>query len=142
MHTNIGLWIDHRRAVIVFPSRAEEETKVILSHADRQPGRSDGERSGESHESLQTVADDVRDRKFAHTLNGYYDEVIACVHGAASLLVLGPGEAKGEFVKRLWHEKPATRSVNVETTDKLTDRQIAARVRDHFTSETPIIVSK
>jgi hypothetical protein len=139
MHTNIGLWIDHRKAVIVFPSRSETETKVIQSHADRQPSRTDGERTGESYEALQTIADDVKDRKFTRQLNGYYDEVIANVHGATALLVFGPGEAKGEFIKRLWHEKPATRSVNVETSDKLTDRQIAAKVRDHFTSETPVV---
>jgi hypothetical protein len=30
--------------------------------------------------------------------------------------------------------------VNVETADKLTDRQIAAKVRDHFQTDTPVIV--
>ena len=140
MHTNIGLWIDHRRAVIVFPSK-DEVTEVIQSHADRQPGRTDGERSLEKHESLQTVADDVKDRRFEHQLNGYYDSVIAKVHGAASLLVFGPGEAKGEFVKRLAHEKPSSRAVTVEVSDKLTDRQVAAKVREHFAHKEPTILS-
>jgi hypothetical protein len=30
--------------------------------------------------------------------------------------------------------------VNVESADKLTDRQIAAKVREHFLSDTPVIV--
>ena len=62
------------------------------------------------------------------------------MHAAASLFVFGPGEAKGELVKRLAHEKPTTRSVNVEAADKLTDRQIAAKVREHFLSDSPVIV--
>jgi len=139
MHTNIGLWIDHRRAVIVFPSKLSEETTTILSDAQRHLSRSDGAPSMESFEAQRVLADDVQDRKFGHQLQGFYDEVIAVVHGAKSLLVFGPGEAKGELVKRLSHEKPTTRSVNVESADKMTDRQIAAKVREHFQSETPVI---
>lgn len=129
MNKQIGLWIDHRKAVIAQSSGAEEEIKVILSHADRQPGRQDGVRSGEKHESLQVPADDVKDRKFAQQLNAYYDEVIAVVHEAESLMIFGPGEAKGEFKKRLESKKPSGRTVTVETADKMTDRQIAAKVR-------------
>ena len=113
-------------------SGAEDEIKVILSQADRQPGRKDGVRSGEKHESLQVPADDVKDRKFAQQLNTFYDEVIAAVHEAESLMIFGPGEAKGEFKKRLESEKPGGRTVKVETVDKMTDRQIAAKVREYF----------
>jgi hypothetical protein len=49
------------------------------------------------------------------------------------LLVLGPGEAKGEFVKRLRSKKLSGTAVEVETVDKMTDRQIAAKVVQHFT---------
>ena len=136
MKTHIGLWIDHRRAVIVLPS--EQNARVILSNAERHGGRIDGEQSKESFEALRIPADDVQDRKFAQHLNTYYDEVIACVHEAKSLLIFGPGEAKGEFRKRLEHEKPGGRTVSVETTDKMTDRQISAKVHDHFKSEFPL----
>lgn len=142
MKNNIGLWIDHRKAVISVFSVNEGETKVILSHADRQPGRIDGERSMTKYESLLVPADDVRDRKFEQHLNTYYDEVITCVHDAESLLIFGPGEAKGEFKKRLDKEKPSGRIVSVETADKMTDRQIVARVRDYFEKESPVIMLK
>ncbi|MFM2166900.1 MAG: hypothetical protein RIS79_1271 [Verrucomicrobiota bacterium] len=55
-------------------------------------------------------------------------------------LFFSPGQAKGELVKRLAHEKPTTRSVEVETAAKLTDRQIDAKVRDHFQTDTPVIM--
>lgn len=140
MHKHIGLWIDHRRAVIVVPSKLSEETSTILSEAERHQRRAEGALPIEAYESRRVQADDVQDRKFEQQLQGFYDEVIAVVHGAASLFVFGPGEAKGELVKRLAHEKPTTRSVNVETADKMTDRQIAAKVREHFQSDTPVIV--
>ncbi len=140
MNKHIGLWIDHRRAVIVPASGSDADIKVILSHADRQPGRQDGVPSGEKHEALRVPADDVKDRKFAQQLNTYYDGVIAFVHEAESLLIFGPGEAKGEFRKRLEKEKPGTRTVKLETADKMTDRQIAAKARNHFQQAAPVPV--
>ena len=35
MKTSMGLWIDHRKAVIVSVSGKEEETSVIDSHAEK-----------------------------------------------------------------------------------------------------------
>ncbi len=139
MKTNIGLWIDHRKAVIVLPSDTGEEIWEVPSHSDKQPGRIDGERSTESYDPMLVPADDILQRKFTQQLNTYYDEVIACVHEAQSLLIFGPGEAKGELRKRLEKWKPNGRVVNVEAADKMTDRQIAAKVRDFFEAERPII---
>ena len=49
-----------------------------------------------------------------------------------SILIFGPGEAKGELKKRLEGDKLGGRIVSIETVDKMTDRQIAAKVRQHF----------
>ena len=67
----------------------------------------------------------------------YYDEVLACVSGADSIFVLGPGEAKGEFIKRIKSKKLRGTAVELETTDKMTDRQLAAKVEQHFATEKP-----
>ncbi len=128
MKKHIGLWIDHRKAEIV----DGDEVQIVLSGADKQPGRVEGVKSTAAYEALQAPADDVRDRKFEKHLNQFYDEVVALVHGAESLLVFGPGEAKGEFRKRLEKEKPGGRTVVVETADKMTQPQIVAKVREHF----------
>ena len=62
-----------------------------------------------------------------------FDEVIACIRGAKAVLILGPGEAKGEFVKHIKLKKIRGFTVEVETADKMTDPQLAAKVRAHFT---------
>ncbi|MGZ3495417.1 MAG: hypothetical protein ACXWM6_13620, partial [Thermodesulfobacteriota bacterium] len=51
---------------------------------------------------------------------------------AESILIFGPGEAKGELKKRLVRNKLGGRIVGIETIDRMTDRQIAAKVRRYF----------
>ena len=80
----------------------------------------------------QGTAEDMRDRRFANHLNQFFHEVIACIREADSILIFGPGEAKGELAKRLEGENLAGKIVGIEAADKLTERQIAARVREHF----------
>jgi hypothetical protein len=70
--------------------------------------------------------------EFTGHLHGYYDEVIAAIGDAESILIFGPGEAKGELRKRFERSKLGERIVAVETIDKMTDRQIAAKVREYF----------
>jgi hypothetical protein len=77
-------------------------------------------------------ADDSRQRALTGHLNQYYDAVIAGIRGAEAILIFGPGEAKGELKKRLEKDKLGGKIVGVETADKMTDHQIAAKVREHF----------
>lgn len=80
-------------------------------------------------------ADDQRDRRFTHYLDQYYDEVVERVRDAESILIVGPGEAKGELRERLTRQGLQARIVGVEAADKMTDRQIAALVRERFAEE-------
>ena len=132
MKKTAGVWIDHRKAVIVVVSDKEEKTKVITSDVEKQPGRFDGVRSTTPYEAQQVQADDSREREFTGNLNRYYDEVVSFMREAEAILIFGPGEAKGELKKRIEKYKPGGRVVAVETVDKMTDRQIAAKVRDYF----------
>jgi hypothetical protein len=97
MTINAGLWIDHRKAVIMILSGKEEETVEIKSNIDKQPGRIEGSRSTAPYEAQMVQADDSRERKFTGQLDKYYAEVIAAIRSAESILILGPGEAKGEL---------------------------------------------
>jgi hypothetical protein len=104
----------------------------VISKVEKQPGRSGGVRSVTPYESQQVPADDSRERRFTGHLNIYYDAVIACVRNAESILIFGPGEAKTELKKRLERNKLGGRIVGIETIDKMSDRQVAAKVRQYF----------
>jgi hypothetical protein len=93
--------------------------------------------SGSSHsttpEGLKEVtSEDRRDRKFTNNLNSYYDQVIAVIRNADTIQIFGPGEAKGELEKRIELEGLKAHILAIETMDKMTDRQISAKVREHF----------
>jgi hypothetical protein len=125
MKREVGLWIDHRQAVIVILTDKGEETRLIKSDMEKHVRFSGGS-------SQEGRAEDMRDRQFADHLSQYYDDVIACIRDAESIQIFGPGEAKGELQKRLESKELGGRIVGVETVDKMTDRQIAAKVRQHF----------
>jgi len=122
----IGLWIDHRKAVIVIVTDEGEELKKITSNMEKHVRFTGGTASEDGS------TEDVRDRQFGNHLNSYYDEVIAVIRGADTLQIFGPGEAKGELEKRLEHKGLKPPIVAVEAVDKMTDRQISAKVRAHL----------
>jgi hypothetical protein len=90
----IGIWIDHRKAVIT-----------------------------------ELAPDGAR---LTGALNHYYDRIIAALPHQDGLYLFGPGEAKGELQRRLLKTHPQVAAATIETTDKLTDKQIMAAVRKHF----------
>jgi hypothetical protein len=126
MKKQIGLWIDHRKAVIVIVTDEGEELKKITSNMEKHVRFTGGSASEDGS------TEDVRDRQFGNHLNSYYDEVIAVIRGADSIQIFGPGEAKGELEKRLEREGLKTHIFAIETVDKMTDRQISAKVRQHL----------
>ena len=132
MSTNVGLWIDHRQAIVVSMTDAGEATELILSQAEKQPRRSGDSPLKGAYEPQQVPADDSRQRTFASELNTYYAAVIAHIRAADAILIFGPGEAKHELKERLEVDQLGGRVVGIETVDKLTDHQIAAKVRHHF----------
>jgi hypothetical protein len=123
-----GIWIDHRKAVIVIISDAGEEIKEINSNMEKHIRFSDGNSSEDGS------TEDVRDRKFGNHLNSFFDGVIAWIRDAETVLIFGPGEAKGELEKRLKEKGFKGQMVALETTDKMTDPQISAKVREYFQS--------
>jgi hypothetical protein len=58
--------------------------------------------------------------------------VISYIRDAESILIFGPGETKGAVQKQLASKGLSGRIVGIETVDKMTDRQIAAKVRQCF----------
>ncbi|PZN71135.1 MAG: hypothetical protein DM484_26970 [Candidatus Methylumidiphilus alinenensis] len=126
MNKQVGIWIDHRAAFIVLIGEGGESTELIESGVEKHVRFSGHARSEEG------TADDQVDRQFTAHLDGYYDEVISRVRDAKSLLIFGPGEAKGEFEKRLIHQGLGGHIVGIETTDKMTNPQIVAKVRQFY----------
>lgn len=80
-------------------------------------------------------ADDIRQSVLMEYLKRYYDEAISSISSAESILIFGPGEAKGELKKRLENDNYGEKIVNVKTSDNMTDPQIVAKVRNYFLNQ-------
>lgn len=125
MKRRVGVWIDHRKAVIVTLTDAGEEIHQITSGMEKHVRFSSGSSEDGSTE-------DIRERQFAGHLAGYYQNVATHLQNADAILLFGPGEAKGELEKVLKGKGLGGLVAATETADKMTDRQIAAKVRRHF----------
>lgn len=135
MSTKVGLWIDHRKAILVDITEQGEKIEEIVSGFEKQLQRA-GDRPLEgNYESVQVPADDRRQRDFTKHLNIYYAAVITAIRDAESILIFGPGEAKGELKEQLEKNHLGGHIVNIETVDKMTNPQIAAKVREYFAKE-------
>jgi len=132
MKKEAGVWIDHRKAIIVFVVGEKQEIKHINSNVEKQMQRAVGSRSGGKFESQMVPSDDRQQSGFTEHLNTYYNEIISCICNAESILIFGPGEAKDELKKHLKSQKLDELIVGIETTDNMTDPQIVAKVRQHF----------
>jgi hypothetical protein len=125
MNKKVGLWLDHKKAVIVSITNNGEERRIIASdmeHYVRYSSNVPGDGSTE----------DIRDRRFWNHLGEYYDKVIVHIGDAKSIQIFGPGEAKYELKKRLESEGMLDNIVSVDEAGSLTDRQVALRVRERF----------
>ena len=132
MAARVGLWIDHRKAVIVAITETGEDIRVLESRVEKQLRRGGDSPLKGPYDPQQVPADDSRQRTLTESLGAYYDAVIASIRDAAAILLFGPGEAKGELKTRLEKDGLDGRIVCTETADKMTDAEIAARVRQHF----------
>jgi hypothetical protein len=136
MATKAGVWIDHRQAIVVLATDAGKTIKKIASGVER-PVHSAGKSSSKhKYTPNDFVPEDRLEHKHMNQLKIFYNDVIACVRGAEAILVVGPGEAKEEFAKLLKGKKLRGRIDELETTDKMTDRQLAAKVDLHFAKNT------
>mgnify|MGYP001114264514 CR=1 FL=1 len=109
-----------------------EQIKRIASNVGKHVRYSGSSHSKTPEGLKEMTSEDQTDRKFVNSLNRFYDEVISVVRDAERVLIFGPGKAKGELETRFAHAGRQLQLVTIETVDKMTDRQIAAKVRDRL----------
>lgn len=132
MAGKVGVWIDHRKAIFVSFENGDEQVHEMDSDVEKHVRDAGGSGSGASHGPQDVVAGDTRDRRFMNHLNSYYDRVVQRLEHADEIVILGPGEAKGELDKRITDKQLRKHILLVETADKLTMPQLIAKLRNCF----------
>jgi stalled ribosome rescue protein Dom34 len=119
-HYHAVVWLDHAEARVFQFNREEAEKLSVhghkhhLHHKAGQPGA--------GKQAIDT---------------GFFDAIAASLDGSGEILVLGPGNAKLEFIRYAHRAKPQleARIAGVETVDHPTDGQIVAYARKYFIAE-------
>jgi len=130
MNRNIGLWIDHKQAFLIWHDRKKVE--VIPSNLEPRTHFSGGTRIGGRYN--QRVDSELRyNDRYKNQLSKYYQQVISTIQNADSIFIMGPGEAKLELEKAIKRRKDMlSKLLKVETADKMTRKQMVAYVKGFF----------
>lgn len=133
MSAKIGLWIDHKKAIIVFLNNGEVNTKTIESEVEPRGRMYGGSRSKKPYGPQDVASESKRDRRHRHHLEVYYERILQEIKHAEEFLIFGPGEAKTEFKKIVEKSKElAKRIVAVENADTMTVNQIISKVKGYY----------
>lgn len=130
----VGLWIDHKRAVVITLMEGATVTKEIQSDFDRRPRRAADGNESDTHERI--ISETKHENQNHNLLHKYYEAIVRELSGASKIYIFGPGEAKHEL-KSMLESRLDTRTIPtaMEAADSLTDPQIAAKTKAHFHPE-------
>jgi len=117
-HFHAVVWIDHVEAHVLHFTKEAVEAKLV---------------QGKPHSHLHFKGGSQASGRVAED-QGYFHKVAEALKGAQEILVVGPANAKAEFVKHLQSHDPelGKKVVAVETVDHPTDGQLLAYARKHF----------
>jgi hypothetical protein len=133
MNDKVGIWIDHKKAVIVSTSGDHITTHTLESELGPHSRYSDRAGYPTPDGSQSGAGEKKYEDRYGQHLDRYYDLVIKQVGQPEAILIFGPGEAKLQLKERLSRSKmPSAHIVEMETSDKLTDPQIIAKVKEHY----------
>lgn len=126
----VGIWIDHRRAVIVTIDEGRESHRTLVGDIERHSGPSGGWRMVTPYGPQVDNKEHQREERYRLHVRNFFKEVLKGIGKPDQLLVMGPADAKREFAEMVESDS-ALRDlkVKVEPADKMSDAQIVARVR-------------
>lgn len=133
MEKVLGIWIDHREAIIVSIDREGQSIQLTKSGVEPHPRLHGGSRSSNARGAVDTSSESRFDERHKYQLHDYYQQIIDMMNDADSILIFGPGEAKTELQKEIQKVSGlSSRIIGIETTDKMTSKQVAAKVRNFY----------
>ena len=133
MTKNIGLWINHEIACIVFISNGDQKIKKIESEVEGHIKTLGGSRTASPYGPQDVATERKFERKRKQHLHQYYQKIISAVKYADCIFIFGPGAAKSELEKEMKKSKEiAVKITGVEPADKMTEGQMVAKVKKFF----------
>ena len=119
----IGIWMDHSSAHLIVLSNDSNEPTIILSkftHKDKE-------------HSLFVKGESLMHNKERHQQAEYYKKIGEAVKNYEEVLLFGPTDAKVELFNILKADRRFSGiKIDVKQTDKMTEHQQHAFIREYF----------
>ena len=131
MGTKVGVWLDSEKAYIISLFEDRHVMETIESEVESRV-RYEGETksfSGKGGSLVNPSKKKTKRRK--HQMDSYILSVLEKLRSAEGIYIFGPAECKRELEKGLIKRKDKP-SIHIESADKMTERQMIARVKGHF----------
>jgi hypothetical protein len=132
MKYKVGLWIDHRNAIVIYIAESEVGIKTIKSNVDKQSHDNTELSSSAPFDKHKATKADIQNGIYAESIEKFYGKVYSGVKNAESVLIFGPDEAKVELKAYIEKRCIGKLVVGIETVDRMSDRQIIAKVSKYF----------
>ena len=136
MEKLFGLWVDHEKAIIVSLIDGSHKVTHLESDIEGRFRLKGGSRSNTPYGIQSATSESKRDFRYSKHLNIYFQHIIDLLKDAKHIFIFGPGEAKIELKKEIEKNNVLLGKISdIETTDKLTEPQIIAKVKKYFEKE-------
>ena len=134
MNTNIGIWLDHEKAAIITIDNGVTIVSHIKAESENNVHSLQGASASATHFGHQEVTMERKiERHHKELLHHYYQNIIHEIKDGKKIFIFGPGKAKKELEKEMKKTNSlSSKIVAIESADKMTDHQIAAKVRNVF----------
>lgn len=129
----LGIWIDHKEAFLVSLQGDQTAVAHIESNADSHYKPSGGWKASGTSVAQSVSKEQTADERLKHQLHQYYQQIATEADKVNRVYICGPGAAKTELEKEMAKAKSRHAKVEaVETCDKMTEKQIVAKVKSFF----------
>ncbi len=129
----LGIWVDHKEAFLVSMQGDQTAVVHIESNADSHFKPSGGWKASGTSVAQAVSKEQTADERLKHQLHQYYQQISAEAGKADRVYICGPGAAKTELDKEMKKEKNMHARIEaVETCDKMTEKQVVAKVKSFF----------
>jgi len=136
MEKLFGLWVDHEKAIIVSLIDGSHKVTHVESDIEGRFRLKGGSRSNTPYGIQSATSESKRDFRYSQHLNIYFQNIINLLKDAKHIFIFGPGDAKFELKKKIEKNNMLLDKISdIETTDKLTEPQIVAKVKKYFEKE-------
>lgn len=142
MKKQLGVWLDHGKAHLIDYHNGKAKMMETIDSPYETQKRIEGEENDKTR--FTTNPEHASNNEYRkhnieqNELNEYFKLMEGKISSYQDILIFGPGTAKEKFRNRLRDNKAFDNKwLSIQTSDKLTENQLIAFVRDFFDKENP-----